>query len=129
MADATQIDLSNGRQILITTAGNAAAPTDGVTQPTLVLGPQSGTGLKTTGIIMFLVAPASGAAVPNSGGFDVTLWVQNPATGSWAAGDTTQIDFRQAFDTYEFDAIPLYFQIGASSVTTPGDIWLEVLEQ
>jgi hypothetical protein len=125
----TQIDLSSGRQIAIDTTTNAAAPTDGATAPTIILGPQSTTGLKTTGILMWLRQPGSGGAVPTAGGFDVTLWVQNPATGSWASGDTTTIDYRQAFDTFEFDAIPLYFQIGASSVGTPGTIWLEVLEQ
>lgn len=126
---ATQIDLSSGRQVAIDSTTNAAAPTDGTTQPTVILGPQSTTGLKTTGILMFLRQPPVGGAIPNAGGFDVTLWVQNPATGSWASGETTTIDYRQAFDTYEFDAIPLYFQIGASSVATPGTIWLEVLEQ
>lgn len=129
MADTIQIDLSTGRQIVINTIANAAAPTNQVTRPTITLGPQSTTGLKTTGIILSLQQPAVGGAVPTAGGFDITLWIQNPATGSWASGDTVAIDYRQAFDTYEFDACSLYFQIGASTVGTPGDIWLEVMEQ
>lgn len=124
-----QIDLSSGRLIKITTAGNAAAPTDAVTPATISLPPYSSTGLKTTGCIFFLKQPPAGGAIPNAGGFDVTLWVQNAATGDWAAGATNQIDFRQAFDTYEFDAINIYVQIGASSVATPGDIWVEIMPQ
>ncbi len=68
-------------------------------------------------------------AVPTAGGFSVIFWIRNPVTHSWASAAPVLIDFRQQFGSFEFDACDLYFQIDAATVTTPGAIIVEVMEQ
>ena len=129
MATGTQTDLSTGRAIRRSTAAAAAAPTDKVTTPDYVMSPNVAVGLKTTGLLLLLKAPSAGAAVPVAGGFSLILWLQNPVTGSWGAASPITIDFGQWFVTFDFDAAALYFQIDATSVGTPGNVYIEVMEQ
>ncbi len=124
-----QADKSSGKATRITTAANAGEP-DETTVPSMTLGPQAGAGLSTTGLVFSLQRPATvTAAEPNTGGFGVTIWIRNPVTLSWASGETNTVDYRQAFDCFEFNASDLYFQIAAATVGTPGAIIVESMEQ
>lgn len=127
MAD--QPAITTGRQFKINTATNAAAPVKGTTTPTLQCSPEAGVGLKTTGLAFGLVAPAVGGATPNSGGFSLIWWIQNPATGNWFSMAAQTVDFNQAFVSFDFDASTLYLQVDATSVAANGSILLEAMEQ
>lgn len=126
-----QADLTTGRQFAITASARAAAPTNKVTAPDFIMGPTSATGLKTTGVMFMLQAPTAGAAVATvpATGFDVTLWIQNPVTGSWGSSETVSVPYAAMFSTFDFDAAALYVQIGAASVAVDGVIYVEMMEQ
>lgn len=126
-----QTDLTTGRQFAITASARAAAPTNKVTPPDFIMGPNSATGLKTTGLMFMLQPPTTGAAVAvtPATGFDVTLWIQNPVTGSWGSSETVSVPYGAMFSTFDFDAASLYVQIGAASVQTDGVIYVEMMEQ
>lgn len=127
MADQPRI--STGRQFLIDTAVNAAAPTNGITLPTFRCSPEAGPGLTTTGLVFGLTQPGAGGATPNAGGFSLIWWIQNPATGNWFSMAAQLVDYRQAFVSFDFDASALYLQIDAATVAVNGNILLEPMEQ
>lgn len=122
-----QADLSAGRTYRLSTVTHASAPTDGVTEPTFVLSPQAPGMLPTTGFLLDLSAPSSGAAVPNAGGFEITVWRHDPILRRFFAWEPVFVDFRQDWGTSDVDACEFYLQIAA--VTTPGNVDVTITEQ
>lgn len=113
----------------LSTAAIAAAPTDGTTQPHVIMSPETPTGLQTTGLELGLKAPSAGAAVAVAAGFSVVCWVWNPLNGSWFSMAAVDVPYGQLFVSFDLDAHALYFQVTAASVATPGDIDFHVAEQ
>lgn len=131
MSTAQQSEQLSGLPRRVATAAIAAAPTDGVTAPLIVLSPQTPTGMKTTGFFMGFKAPSAGAvaAVPIAAGYSVTLWFQNLATGGWFKGITVSLQYDEAWVCYDVDAVGIYVQVDAASVNAPGSIDVHLVEQ
>lgn len=128
MATSEQADITAGRTVRIGTATHAAAPTDGTTEPDVVLGPTAPGGTPTSGFLFSMTAPATGAATALAGNFTVTIWARDPALKRWAAFEAkTGVDFRQLYVTADVDAVELFFQIG--NVNAAGNIDVMVAEQ
>lgn len=127
MPNAQITQINRGEPLILSTAAQAAAPTK-TTSPTYNMAPTAPAGLQTTGFAFFLTAPTTSPAVADTGGFTVTVWVRNPATGNYGAlSPATGVDYGEAFGSFDLDASDLYFQI--SNVLTPGNVYLEVWEQ
>jgi len=128
---ATQAALTRARPFRLSTATIAAAPTDGSagTAAHIILSPVTTTGLETTGIFLGLKAPSSGSATAVAAGFTVIPWFLNPVTFAWFAGASAAIAYNQAFTTFDIDAVGIYFQIDAASVSVNGNIDFHVAEQ
>jgi len=94
-----------------------------------VLAPVSPAGLVTTGMLFMIKSPPAsvGPATAGAGGFTVTPWLYDPGTGMPAAGAAFSASYDQMFTTFDFDAIPIYFQIG--NVATPGNVFVGIAEQ
>jgi hypothetical protein len=121
-----QSKLSRGRHFLISAAAHAAAPI-GNTPPDYSMAPVTSTGLVTTGLLIILSAPVTTPAVAGAGGFAVTVWIQNPITTLWGSFATVNINYGEAWVTYDIDAASLYFQIG--NVASGDSIYIDALEQ
>lgn len=128
MAD--QAELLAARPIRLATTTVSAAPTDGTTDPHVVLSPVAPSGLRTTGFFFGLKAPtASGvtAAVAAAGDFTVTVWIRDPVTKFWfSARARTGVAYGQAYMTFDLDACEIYFQIG--NIGTNGSVDIHVSE-
>jgi hypothetical protein len=123
-----QAELVAGRILRLDTTQNSPDPEDG-DDPDITLSPRAPTGSRTSGFILILKQPSSGAAVPSGTGetFNITVWVRNPVTKIWGSGDTVPIGYNQAFVAGDVDATELYFQIG--NVDSAGEIDFHVCEQ
>lgn len=122
-----QADVSRGRVLRLSTAAVTAAPTDGTTDPAMVMSSRTPTGLETTGLWIGLKAPTAGSATAGAGGFTVTVYVRNPTTGAWFSCSSTSMAYGQAFVTFDFNASELYFQI--TNVAVAGNVDVHVWEQ
>jgi hypothetical protein len=121
--------LNRAAPLRLTTAGIAAAPTDGTTLPHMQMSAQTPTGMTTTGLALGLKAPTVGSATAVAGGFTVSVWLVNPVTLAWFASASAVIDFSQVFVTFDFNASGVYFQVAAASVAVAGSIDFHAWEQ
>jgi hypothetical protein len=123
-----QADLSAARTYRLGTAAHASAPTDGTTEPDIVLSPQAPGMLPTTGFLFGLKAPSAGSATAAAGGFTVTVWTRNPVLKQWFNWEaTTGVDYDELFVTADIDSAELYFQI--ANVSVAGNVDVSVWEQ
>lgn len=125
---AQQADQTSFRWSRIDTGSITRQSSPGVgLAPDFTMSPNTVSKLPTTGFLLQLFAPLAGAAVPNAGGFIITVWVQDPATGRYSAFDSITIGFQELFVTYDIDASRIWFQIGG--ITTDGLIDFGIAEQ
>lgn len=122
-----QSELSAGRTVRLATSTHGSDPTDGTTEPDIVLGPVAPGGFPTMGFLLGLKAPSSGSATANSGGFSVTIWWRNPVLKQWFSFEAVSIEYGQLFGTSDIDASELYFVFG--NVSVAGNIDVTVAEQ
>jgi hypothetical protein len=123
-----------GKKVLLATATHAAAPTDGNgsgvggTSPDVITDVYVFPGGPFTSSIAVMVrAPASGAAVANTGGFSITVWVRDPGTNYWGTTAAFSAADKDVMGTGDFNGGELYFQVG--NVATPGNLILLIKEQ
>lgn len=134
---ARQAKISSGRPLLLATAAIAAEPVDGLgspagavplTLPQHMMSPRTRTGMKTTGIVIGLSAGLGMAAPVVATGFKLILWIANPVGWVWFRTTPVFLYDRDASVTYDINAFPLYLQIDATSVLTPGNIEFHMME-
>lgn len=127
------------RVILIDTAENPA-PTSGIgascTPPQIILSPRCPDGEPCRGFGVTLFEPKSddpgeggtGAAQPSTGGFTLTFYRLNPATGVWArCKPYTGAAYADQLVCYDFGGgAALYAVIG--NVETPGPLHMLITE-
>lgn len=112
-----QADVSKFRWSRIDVSGisRQSAPGQGLnpgaTEPDFVLGPFTVSKMATTGFLLQLSEPTTTPAVAGAGGFTVTVWLRDPATGNWSAFDDISIDYQELFVTYDIDAAEIWFQV------------------
>lgn len=98
-------------------------------EPDFTMTPFTVSKMATTGLLLQLQQPAVDPATPVAGGFEITVWVRDPATLRWASFDTLTIDYKQLFVTYDIDASDLWFQVQGIDVGGDGDIDFGIAEQ
>jgi hypothetical protein len=101
------------------------------TEPDVVTSPVRADGLlPTTGIMVCLKLPtlAPAAAPATTDGFDVTIWIRNPATLQWGDTVTFQTPGDQWLRTFDFNGGDLYFQIDQATIDTDGAMDWQVVE-
>ena len=122
-----QADLSAGRTFRVDTATHTAAPTNGTTEPDIVLSPQAPGMLPTTGFLLGLTAPSSGSATAGAGGFSLTVWWRDPVLKRFFSWEAADIEYGECWGTADIDAAELYFQVG--NVSVAGLIDVTISEQ
>jgi hypothetical protein len=122
-----QADLTAGRTARIATSTHGSAPTDGTTEPDIMLSPVAPGGLPTTGFLIGLKAPSSGSATAGAGGFTVTVYCRDPVTKRYFSFLSQSISYGELWGTADIDAAELYFTFG--NVSVAGNIDVMIAEQ
>jgi len=134
VAQLQQGDVSKFRWSKVSTAAlsRLAAPVSGFaggTNPDFTLSPFAPSQQPTTGFLLQLQTPSVGGSTPNVGGFGVTPWLRDPATGFWSSWATQTMDFGQLFTTFDVDAAQLFFQFDGATVNAAGGVYIGIAEQ